>query len=74
MLCGSEAYTISVTKMNVATTVAERLKRQRVSEKVRDCVHKEVHEIGLDIDKAGKLLRIERCQRCGLLMREYLPD
>ena len=40
---------------------------------VNECQHNEVREIGQDFDKDGKLLRIKRCQRCGLLMREYLP-
>jgi len=38
------------------------------------CQHNRVREIGQDFDKDGRLLRLERCQRCGLLMREYLPS
>ena len=37
------------------------------------CQHAEVHEIGCDFDKDGMLLRLIRCQKCGLLMRQYLP-
>jgi hypothetical protein len=38
------------------------------------CQHGKVREIGQDFDKEGKLLRLIRCQDCGLLMREYLPS
>jgi len=37
------------------------------------CQHTAVHEIGCDFDKDGMLLRLIRCQKCGLLMRQYLP-
>ena len=37
------------------------------------CQHRRIREIGQDFDENGKLLRLERCQRCGLLMREYIP-
>ena len=37
------------------------------------CPHETVHEIGTDFDKDGMLLRLIRCQKCGLLMRQYLP-
>jgi hypothetical protein len=37
------------------------------------CLHRQVREIGQDFDEDGRLLRLVRCQRCGLLMREYLP-
>ena len=37
------------------------------------CKHTNLHEIGCDFDKDGMLLRLIRCQKCGLLMREYLP-
>jgi len=37
------------------------------------CAHSVVHEIGQDFDKDGMLLRLVRCQKCGLLMRQYLP-
>jgi len=37
------------------------------------CLHTDVHEIGCDFDKDGMLLRLVRCQGCGLLMRQYLP-
>jgi hypothetical protein len=36
------------------------------------CQHSQVREIGQDFDKDGMLLRLMRCQQCGLLMREYL--
>ena len=39
-----------------------------------ECQHNQVREIGQDFDEQGKLLRLIRCQRCGLLMREYLPS
>ena len=38
-----------------------------------ECQHRDVHEIGCDFDKGGMLLRLVRCQKCGLLMRQYLP-
>jgi hypothetical protein len=37
------------------------------------CLHEEVHEIGQDFDKDGNPIRLVRCQRCGLLIRECLP-
>lgn len=40
---------------------------------LRKCLHSEVHEIGQDCDEDEKLLRLIRCQRCSLLMCEYLP-
>ncbi len=40
---------------------------------VEACQHKRVHEIGQDFDEDGRLLRLVRCQKCGLLTREYLP-
>ncbi len=39
---------------------------------VNVCQHSEVREIGQDFDKDGKLLRLIRCQGCGLLLREYI--
>jgi len=41
--------------------------------KSRHCSHKGVREIGEDYDEEGNPLRLVRCQRCGLLLREYLP-
>jgi hypothetical protein len=38
-----------------------------------ECQHGEVHEIGCDFDKDGMFPRLVRCQRCGLLKRQYLP-
>ncbi len=40
---------------------------------VSACTHERSREIGQDFDKDGRLLRLVRCQKCGLLMREYLP-
>jgi len=37
------------------------------------CQHSKVNEIGEDFDMDGRLLRLVRCTRCGLLMRTYLP-
>ncbi|MGA2625777.1 MAG: hypothetical protein ABSF63_01790 [Candidatus Bathyarchaeia archaeon] len=42
-------------------------------EALETCQHSRVHEIGQDFDKDGMLLRLIRCQKCGLLMRQYLP-
>jgi threonine synthase len=36
----------------------------------KTCQHNELREIGLDYDNAVRLIR---CQRCGLLMRETFP-
>jgi uncharacterized Zn finger protein len=33
-----------------------------------ECGHDEVHEIGQDFDKNGNLVRLVRCQNCGLLI------
>ncbi len=41
---------------------------------VSTCQHDRLSEIGEDFDKDGRLLRLVRCQRCGLLIREYLPS
>jgi len=38
------------------------------------CHHHRVREIGQDFDKEGRFLRLERCQTCGLLMRQYLTS
>jgi hypothetical protein len=43
------------------------------SRSVSACRHERSREIGQDFDKDGRLLRLVRCQKCGLLMREYLP-
>ena len=45
-----------------------------VLEKKNECQHRKTREIGQDFDKDGRLLRLVRCQICGLLMREYLPS
>ena len=37
-----------------------------------ECEHKIVKEIGGDFDQDGRVIRLVRCQRCGLLIREYL--
>jgi len=36
------------------------------------CRHRQVQKIGEDLDLDGKLLKLVRCARCGLLMRTYL--
>ncbi len=41
---------------------------------VNKCQHYKVREIGEDFDKEGRLLRLVRCQGCGLLIREYLAS
>jgi hypothetical protein len=41
---------------------------------LEDCQHARVHEIGEDFDKDGRLLKLVRCAKCGLLMREYVPN
>jgi len=41
---------------------------------VSACKHERNREIGQDFDEDGRLLRLIRCQKCGLLMREYLPS
>jgi hypothetical protein len=40
-------------------------------DRVVTCQHSEIREIGQDYDKDGNSVRLIRCQRCGLLMREY---
>ena len=45
-----------------------------IRKKSRSCRHIGVREIGQDYDKDGNAVRLIRCQRCGLLMREYLPS
>jgi hypothetical protein len=40
---------------------------------LKSCQHERVHEIGEDFDQDGRLLRLVRCIKCGLLIREYLP-
>jgi len=37
------------------------------------CRHNRVREIGQDYDRDENPVRLVRCQRCGLLMRETLP-
>jgi len=39
---------------------------------VTECQHTILGEIGQDLDKDGRVLRLIRCHECGLLMREYL--
>ena len=43
-----------------------------IGKKSNSCPHNGVREIGQDYDMDGNPLRLIRCQRCGLLMREYL--
>lgn len=42
--------------------------------RISECKHDRSREIGQDFDEDGRLLRLVRCQKCGLLMREYLPS
>jgi len=37
------------------------------------CEHLRTHEVGGDFDEDGRMLRLVRCLKCGLLIREYLP-
>jgi len=37
-----------------------------------ECRHARQREIGHDFDKDGRLIRLVRCEKCGLLMREYI--
>jgi len=37
------------------------------------CNHDRQREVGEDFDKDGRLLRLLRCLKCGLISREYLP-
>jgi len=41
---------------------------------IGSCRHERIREIGQDYDKDGKALRLIRCQRCGLVIREYLHE
>lgn len=45
-----------------------------IGKKSGRCRHNGVREIGQDYDKDGNAVRLIRCQRCGLLMRENLPS
>jgi hypothetical protein len=44
-----------------------------LTQRAEKCQHNQVREIGEDFDKDGRMLRLVRCTRCGLLMRTYLP-
>ena len=72
---GLNAYFRSVALRPADTIAAQGLKdMQSLSRmKRRPCRHIGVHEIGQDYDMDGNHVRLVRCQRCGLLMREYLP-
>jgi len=61
--------TIDTTEIPSLTWVRTKLETITVNV----CQHRQVREIGEDFDKEGRLLRLMRCQRCGLIMREYLP-
>jgi hypothetical protein len=43
-----------------------------IGKKCNRCSHDRVREIGQDYDMDGNNVRLVRCQRCGLLMREFL--
>jgi len=46
----------------------------RVKEtRVVTCGHDRRLEVGHHFDEDGRFLKLLRCQRCGLIMREYLP-
>jgi hypothetical protein len=38
-----------------------------------ECKHMRLSEIGEDFDRDGRPIRLVRCQKCGLLIRELLP-
>jgi len=50
---------------------AEKTPRNSEARTTRMCQHYRVREIGKDFDKNGSILTLERCETCGLLMREY---
>ena len=37
------------------------------------CKHVRLSEIGEDFDQDGRLIRLVRCQKCELLIREPIP-
>jgi hypothetical protein len=39
---------------------------------LKPCQHARVHEILEDFDQDGKMLKLVRCIRCGLLIREHV--
>ena len=49
-----------------------KVSRNSKSSTARVCQHYRVREIGQDLDRDGRLLVLERCVTCGLLMRQYL--
>ena len=61
----------TVDTAEIAVYTRARMKLETIT--VNMCQHRRVNEIGQDFDKDGRLLRLLRCQRCGLIMREYLP-
>ncbi len=54
-------------------TVQERSKLVTVHGR-STCHHFDVHEIGRDLDREGRLISLLRCQNCGLLMRRYVIE
>ena len=51
---------------------SDKISRNSKSDTGRMCHHYRVREIGQDFDQDGRALMLERCQTCGLLMRQYL--
>jgi len=43
-----------------------------IGKKSGRCQHNGIREIGQDYDKDGNAVKLIRCRRCGLLMREYV--
>ena len=37
------------------------------------CRHQRRREVGHHLDEGGRFLRLVRCQKCGLLLRELIP-
>lgn len=38
-----------------------------------ECTHNEISEISTDFNNEGEFLRLVRCEKCGLLIRQSLP-
>jgi hypothetical protein len=58
--------------MNVPDIPTQRRKATSDSIIATVCEHDQVREIAQDFDREGRLLSLERCQKCGLLLRRYL--
>ena len=64
--------TVDTAEIHSFTWVSPNLETVTVT--INECQHRHVHEIGEDFDEDGRLLRLIRCQGCGLLMREYFIE